>query len=261
MHAFLSKMKRVTIETSNLCPFTHHKKCPAQHITEKKTLPLPVVMDVLQTLQQWNYKGQVAWHVYNEPTVDPRLMHFVMEARRLLPEAVLFMYTNGWNLTETLCGEMIDAGVGHWMITSYSDAEDQRIMEVVRKHKDRAWFSFEPKGGTRELDDRMALSEVDVADKRIDGYRLCRAPLPDLTIRASGNVGLCCIDWAETVTFGNIKDEGGFAKCLADSHEEMSAMQDELAAGIRRKTCCRQCHKHRKHSGLWKQPWMGCLGL
>lgn len=253
MQEFLKKMKRVTIETSNLCPFTHHKKCPAQHITEKQTLPLPTIMDILQTLQWWDYKGQIAWHVYNEPMVDPRLMFFVMEAHRLLPMSELFIYTNGWNLTETLCGEMIDAGVSRWMITSYSAVEDQRILEVVCEHKDRAAFSFTPKGDSRGLDDRMALSEVDVTDKQIDGYKLCRAPLPDLTIRASGNIGLCCIDWAETVTFGNVKEKG-FAKCVANSYEEMMAVQDELAVGIRQKTCCRQCRKHRKHAVLWSQP-------
>lgn len=236
LQQLIDRIWRVTLQTSNQCPYVHHKLCPAQHITEKQTLPTAVVGDILRFLQRHEWVGGIAWHVYNEPMVDPRLMCFVRLANTVLPKSRQLIYTNGWNLTEVLCGEMIDAGASHWSISAYTDEEYQRILQITKSLKGRAKFSV---NRNRGLDNRMQLITVEADAKKESGYKPCQAPISDLTIRASGNVGLCCYDWAETEAFGNAKD--GFEKAIVEHCEEMLVLQDQLESGIRVRPYCKQC--------------------
>ena len=236
----LGSVTRVTLQLSNLCNYTHlHELCPTSVYTEKEILPAAVVWDVIDTLAECDFnRGKtVAWHVYNEPLLDPRLALFTKYARKHLSLIDILVFTNGWYLNDTLCGDLIDCGVTTFFLSAYTDADADRFRALQETYKDRVaikigrWHSLKPwilHGKPRETTKGAP----------------CAAPLRDLTIRASGHIGMCCLDWKETWTAGNVK-ELGFARAMAENYEKITSLYAELKSGYRSQEFCRICPKHR----------------
>ena len=243
MH-ILKHTRRVTLELSNLCNYAgRHPRCPAHGPDGRQILPARIVYDVLGTLADCHFDGCLAWHVYNEPLLDPRLLHFVAHARKCCPDADVLLWSNGWYLDKTLAEELIAAGVRRLTLSAYSDKEYERF-ETLRERLKRAPIDGRPASvhvlRVRQLDGRLAKGP----DGGTTGRRPCHAPLSDLTIRASGHVGLCCFDWAQRETFGNLH-EAGFRSAMEAAAGRMEHLQAELTRGLRTLQVCRRCHTWR----------------
>jgi hypothetical protein len=70
------------------------------------------------------YAGRFAFHNYNEPMADPRLLERIADARRAMPDAKLRIYTNGDYLNPARVQELKRAGVDHVNVTLYPRDED-----------------------------------------------------------------------------------------------------------------------------------------
>src|SRR4051812_36392122 len=115
----------VTLELSNLCNYSRlHSKCPAHEVRGPEILPSAAVADVIDTMagQYYGVGKFLAFHVYNEPLLDPRLFKFVEYARSRLPRINIILWSNGWYLYEVIAEELARAGVTHFMVSAYSDA-------------------------------------------------------------------------------------------------------------------------------------------
>ncbi|MEW5740751.1 MAG: radical SAM/SPASM domain-containing protein [Myxococcota bacterium] len=74
---------------------------------------------LLEDLSRSGYSGWFAFHNYNEPMADPRLLERVADARRALPHAKLELHTNGDFLTPARLRELLEAGIDLTRVTLY----------------------------------------------------------------------------------------------------------------------------------------------
>lgn len=259
----LQHTQRVSLELSNLCNLARaHPRCPAHHVQHALVLPAHVVEDVLETLGAAGFGDgrYIAFHLYNEPLLDPRLAGFVRYARAQCPQAGIILWSNGWYLTETIACELAAAGVTHFMLSAYSRrAQDEFQALGLRLQESLAAFMgdgrlpvyFRVRRCSR-LDDRMQM----ISPAQEPDARPCHQPLSDLTIRAGGSLGLCCYDWAEQKAFGNLNGQR-FADCLAGQYSQLTALYRDLSQGIRDLPVCQACHFPRRradHRAAWTWP-------
>lgn len=229
---------RITLALSNLCPYRHlHPKCPASKVTDPQILPEHVVRDVLTTAARWGWgeSGVIAWHTYNEPTADPRLILFCGVAKRLMPKIQIHIWTNGWYLDHGMALEMMEAGVTHLVVSTYSEAEFARLSPLRQSLKR---YPINVKVWRQSLDDRMLPLEGEPR------HSPCQCPLYDLTIYATGQIGLCCMDWRKEVAFGDLNTTS-FAAAMARAFPEMVRLEQQLERRDRQLGVCCTCRMRR----------------
>jgi hypothetical protein len=261
-HDVLERVDRVTLELSNLCNYSKlHAKCPAHAISAPEILPRRIVLDVLDTLGQAGFgEGRyLAFHVYNEPLLDPRFASFVEYARRRCPKLNVILWSNGWYLYEGLALELIQLGVTHFSITAYSDEEHVRFERLASRLKEQlvrpehvpplpVYFRTMR---MRELDERMSEDFVVLEPTG----RPCFQPLSDLTIWASGAIGLCCLDWARSVEFGCVNEEG-FEAALVRAAPRLLETYANLTRAQPQLPVCQKCPTpHERANVRAKERW------
>lgn len=231
---------RITLQLSNMCNMTHlHADCPTSVFKTKHILPKAVVCDVIDTLAEAKFNSHrkwLAWHVYNDPLIDPRLMWFTEYARKRLDKIKILLFTNGWYLNETLASELIDAGISQFNFSAYSDAALERLREIETVCAGRAAVKI---GRWHHLYAWVIPGKPGHGSKQP-----CSAPLNDLNVRASGKLGLCCLDWDESWTGGDVA-ELGFERALREGFERMKRLYDALRKSRRELARCQACPKHR----------------
>lgn len=248
----LAKTKRVTIQLSNLCNYAErHDRCPVRTYKTIEILPSRVVYDIIDTLAacDFNRRKKVCFHVYNEPLIDPRLMMFITYLRSKCDKIGIHLWSNGWYLDQGLAKELIDAGVTKMTLSAYTSREYERFQKMA---DDLALMATWDIQRWKQLKKRVMAVDDIVKDK----YKPCRSPWSDLVVRASGQLGLCCLDWREDATFGSVYREAllqpssfvslnGFGPALERAYPEMEKLNKELLAGERNLAICRQCQWHR----------------
>ena len=240
----LKHTTRVTLELSNLCNYaSRHPGCPAHCIDAPQILPARIVHDVLDTLAEARFAGCLAWHVYNEPLLDPRLVQFITYARSGCPNSDILVWSNGWYLNRTLTEKLIVAGVTRFTLSAYTD-EDYRRLQALRDGVKHLQINGRPVHvhviRIKQLDGRL----TDGSDGGSTNRHPCHAPLGDVTIRASGRIGLCCFDWREQETFGNLH-QTSFRRAMETAGDRMQQLRAELTRGVRTPEVCRRCRTWR----------------
>lgn len=195
--------EEVAIELSNMCNLAHfHKKCPLHwqmatpyQMRDPVFLPTYLVKSVLRSLARYNFSGVLEFHRYNEPLIDPRLFPFVREAKRLLPETRIRIFTNGVFLTRGLAYELKRAGVSRITVSLYGSEKEQALTQEQLASISGLDFA----SGCH--DDRADLYKR----KLLRVHRPCGAPLRQVIVTCRGQVGLCCIDWKDKQTFGDLR--------------------------------------------------------
>ncbi len=230
---------RISVELSNLCNYSNlHKYCPAGKEKEIRILSLDVVKSIVEDLrvENWGENKRFVFHVYNEPCVDPRLYWLIKHIRNQLPSIKLVLLTNGWYMNENLAGELLDAGLDLITFSTYSREDKIRLYPLTKifpgKIGIHIGYFF-----------KHLLNPGDGPD--VKDYRKCFAPLCDLTIRSSGNVGLCCVDYDETVVFGNVYKES-LLSIMKREHSKMVNLQKELMSYNRNLKVCKSCWRRRR---------------
>lgn len=113
--------KYIEIETSRFCNRRCHW-CPNSVLKDRTTQELmewSAFQKVVHSLASRNYQGWLAFHNYNEPLANPRLIEELRFARRNLAGARLTVYTNGDFLTDVLFTLLKSAGLSQMRITRY----------------------------------------------------------------------------------------------------------------------------------------------
>ncbi len=230
---YLEHTQRITLQLSSLCNYARqHSQCPAHHCKERHILPSAIVRDVIDTAAEWGWDKQgatrLAWHIYNEPMIDPRLSEFVCYARSKLPATGIILWTNGWYLTPDILEHLIDAGVNCWRLTAYS-REDRERFEIMATGCSLPRKNIQIIPGT--LDNRLSPR---------GGGGICHAPFRDLCIYSSGHIGLCCMDCRCDVVFADLS-QVRFRVGMAKAHSAMDQLHKELTIGKRTMSVCHQC--------------------
>jgi len=238
----LSETHRISFELSNICNYAYfHTRCPLHQNNKKQTLPEKIFDDVLEVCQKYDFAGMIAFHVYNEPGIDPRLMLFIKETRKRLPKTLIFLLSNGFYLDQNLAEEYVKNGVGFIILSAYTEKEYARLKMI---ELNIPFYVHRIK-----LDNRLDLYTKKVEEER----EPCYAPLTEIIINCQGEVGLCCMDWQKQITFGNLEKES-LESCLIKP--EIKDIYDNLSCGKRDLPICQRCKKSRKNGTSDRNPWL-----
>lgn len=223
----LKYTNRVSFELSNLCNYAGiHPKCPLHQVSKPVILPAGIVYDVTDTLAEYNFKGTIAFHTYNEPLIDPRLFMFIKYARHACPGSHIYICTNGYYFNEMLAQEMTEAGVSEIHISAYSQSEFDRLSSI----KPAITYNVE----MMKLDARL-----DLYDREENSMgEPCFAPLNEIIIGREGVISLCCLDWRRDYSFGDLHTQS-FKDVLKTG--ELHAVYERLSRGDRFLPACRRC--------------------
>ena len=218
----VDKIKSVRIQISNLCNMSDmHVKCPAHYVDTRKSMPSRTVSKILQGLADIGFTGNVGFHTYNDPLIDPRLFSFIDWSRVVLPKSDVVVYTNGEYLTDTIVAELIEKRV-------------RIIVSTYTEHSKSLCHRFGLETCAECFDDRLNGYTRELTDYRGP----CNAPYSQLMIDVDGIVNLCCFDWASSVCFGDV-NKSTITEILTQSG--MEAAYHNLRNGIRDFDICRRC--------------------
>ncbi len=221
------KTKRIAFELSNICNYaTIHAKCPLNCAGEKKILSENIVYKVLESLKTNDYRGYIAFDVYNEPCIDPRLMMFIKKTREMLPKAKIAIQSNGFYFDQTLAEELEKNGVGIIRVSSYNPLGFERLSKI----KLNIPFKVTP----IILDDRMKIYEL----PENGSTRPCLAPLNEVLVTHDCKLALCCWDWKRQNVFGDLNTQSIEEILLSD---EVRDLYNSLSKGERRLDICKRC--------------------
>jgi len=226
----------VAIELSNMCNLAHfHVKCPLHwqmaspyQMHDPVYLPTFLVKSVLQSLARYDFAGTLEFHRYNEPLLDPRLFQFVREAKQLLPKVHIRIFTNGVFLTRELAYELFHAGISQITVSLYGSGS-----EKIRTKERFAFISgLDFASGCH--DDRANLYKR----KLLRVHKPCGAPLRQVIVTCRGKVGLCCMDWKDRLTFGDLRATPLETILMSEKVQEV---YKRLQAGDRNIYPCSRC--------------------
>jgi len=200
MNDIIKSIKRVSFELSNLCNYAAiHPQCPASKVKRPIFLSQRKIFHVLYSLYAWGFSGTIAWYIYSEPTIDPRLIKLVDYAKHLWNKKIKQrIVTNGAYLDQTLLDELIEAGITYFKVDCYKTPDFERA-RILKPKREIERFKITMKS----LDDRMNLYDLPAKNLTIP----CYAPYADIQIKCDGRIALCAIDWKTTISFGSLEDE------------------------------------------------------
>jgi len=223
----IHKVKRISFELSNCCNMAHiHKKCPVSlHEGNPQFLPLKVINKVFDYLQSDGWHGTIAFHTYNEPTIDPRLFLLIQKAKNI--NCQVFISSNGRFFNQTLLDELAEIEVNEVLITCYDTIEFDRLNKLSNS-------TMPYIVGLRQLDDRMTFYEKQVNDNK----KPCNI-LNDIIIGYNGDVCLCCLDYRKQYSFGNLFNSDLLSILKSD---KFSYIYENLMNGNRINDLCKRCN-------------------
>lgn len=223
-------INEVAIMLSNLCNYANiHKKCPASCVKEKEILPSEVFFKIIDELAIVQFSGTICFHVYNEPLIDPRLFWFIEYVKRVLPRAMVEVYSNGYYLNNQMVRELKSIGADILIVTAYGEQEHDRLMDMS---VDLAYYVL-----FGNLDER--LEHYEEREKAVI-TEVCRTYFTQVSIFSNGDIGTCCLDYLHAYEIGNVCKES-----LRDilNSECAITFQKELLKGNRSiYAVCKNCN-------------------
>ncbi|MBO6178229.1 MAG: SPASM domain-containing protein [Selenomonadaceae bacterium] len=224
-------ISRVSLALSNMCNLADiHKKCPASTAGAKQIMKRKNIEKVVKDLQKVNFKGTIAFHLYNEPTNDPRLFDIAKYVKANLPGAEIFLYTNGFYLCQDMCDELEEI-VDCITVTAYGKKELERLIKLKVSC---GFYTF-----LGNLDDRLI--QYDGESKDTLSKTPCRTFFDQIAVFPNGDIGLCCRDSKHEYSLENVFQGRKSFNNVIDS-SKFRKFQTELLSG-NREICdlCKNC--------------------
>jgi radical SAM protein with 4Fe4S-binding SPASM domain len=199
----------VQIETVNRC-INDCAFCPVNRNADPRPYSLmdPSLFEsIIGQMAHIKYNRWLGLFSNNEPLLDPSLPQLAAHARSMLPEAKIYIYTNGILLTTDAFVELMQH-LDYMVINNYT--EDGSIIPTVQQVL--SYIHAHP-----EYESRVVLAVIDklairdtrggLAANRSRCWFLrapCAMPFKQLVIRPDGKVSLCCQDVLGAFTMGDL---------------------------------------------------------
>ncbi len=204
----------VNLETINRCNSTC-EFCTANKNAEKRPymrMEEGLFYNIIDQLADWGYKGHLTMYGNNEPLLDTRIMEFHKYAREKLPEAFIFMSTNGLLLTVDKLKEVAPY-VNQLVINNYSlemklHDSVQTVHDYVKAHPDE-FQNVDVLIQMRYLKEVLtnragSAPNKPATDKVIK--ETCLMPYTDMWIMPNGKLGICCCDNFEVTDLADLHE-------------------------------------------------------
>jgi radical SAM protein with 4Fe4S-binding SPASM domain len=202
----------IEIETINrcngdcsFCPINRHSDPREFKLMEKD-----LFLSIINQLRGLNYSGKLALFSSNEPLLDKRIIELSEIARRALPNAFLFIYTNGSLLSVEKLQELMKY-LDFLLIDNYNDLPilNKPVKEIYNFIKDKPEYCDRIKIQLIRKN-AIRLTRGGQAKNRSNLYFLrspCIKPFEEFIIRSDGKISLCCNDAVGGSTLGDLSRE------------------------------------------------------
>lgn len=204
---------------------------------------------VAKDLASFGYKGRISLSGYGEPLIHPKIFKLIGDMRRILPDTVIEMNTNGDPLTPDRIHALAQAGLTNLYINLYDGpwqvAKFQQMFAQVSSHGLNHFFRRHWDGAERfglELNNRsgMVTDEETGLGPRAEPWmgQPCHYPFYKMFVDWNGDVLFCANDWGRARVVGNVLQCTLMDIWLGD---KMREVRERLAVGDRSEAPCNTC--------------------
>lgn len=177
------------------CPF-----CPVNKYNDPRKLKKMdeiLFKKIIDELSELSYSGRLALHSNNEPFLDSRIVDFAKYAREQLPNAYIYMYTNGTLVTLDIFNEIIPY-LDKMVIDNYDDdlklhlnaqvihrlcKKNPKLDRKVEIHVRKVHEVLSTRGGQSPNNQKKETLRMS-----------CILPYKQMIVRPDGKTSLCCND-------------------------------------------------------------------
>lgn len=233
----------VEIEVINrcngICPF-----CPVNRNKDPRKLKKmdeKLFKKIMDELGEIHYSGRLALHSNNEPFLDSRIVEFAKYAREHVPNAHLYMYTNGTLLTMEKFKAIIPS-LNKMVIDNYDDElklienvaniheycmKDRELNKKVEIHVRKIHEVLNTRGGQSPNNNKRKTLKMS-----------CILPYKQMVIRPDGKTSLCCNDPYGKYTLADLNK---MSLCEAWYSQRYEKIRKKLREGRKGVPLCRYC--------------------
>lgn len=203
----------IEIETINrcngICSF-----CPINSQAdsrEKKVMSRELFEKIIDELAGLKYDGRIALFSNNEPMLDDRIIDLYRHCRNKLPEAWLFMFTNGTLLSLEKCKQLLPL-LDELIIDNYNQElqlipNSQKIVQYCETNEELRNKVIVILRKPNEILSSRGGDAPNRADMVKYADSTCVLPFKQMIVRPDGKVSLCCNDPLGKNTLGDLTKE------------------------------------------------------
>lgn len=199
--------RRLEIETSSRCNRACYY-CPVSVAPRPDHKMAPELLyDIVDQAVAMGFKGTFSPHFYGEPLLDPRLPELVANVKRRLRRGMVQIFSNGDPLTPKKARELLDAGVGLFLVTLEGE-EPKALRETRESLSPWVWRRhFLVRGFDRNVPRPFNRGGTVLFPGRETHLDHCLHPALALVVDAWGKVKLCANDYAGNEDLGDLTKE------------------------------------------------------
>lgn len=223
--------------------------CPNVAVPQKRQLmDAKVFMAVVERLRDIRYAGVVDFIFFSEPTIHPALAGCIALVKNRVPWCSTRICTNGDRLTEEYVTQLRDAGLDriyamrHRPVSKvWENGLRSKMRELAGKFPGLfVLMDIDEVERTSGLHNFEGLVKVDKIRGRQmrDGHPFCDVHTHVAQITVNGDWILCCVDYAKTLSFGNLMNKG-FLEIWRSPF--FVRLRMELRSGHARLPKCQEC--------------------
>ena len=233
----------VEIETINRCNNTC-SFCPVNRKSDTRPfcrMETSFFKSIIGQLSELGYSGALGLFSNNEPLLDDRIFEFCRIARESIPNAFIFIMTNGilLNIEKT---ELLMRYLDRLVIDNYDDS--LRLIKPVQEVYDYCVsnnkYSDRIKICLRKRNEILTNRAGKAPNRtvRIKVASACLYPYSQMIIRPDGKVSLCCNDACGMMTLGDLNTQK-----MADvwRGEKFMTIREKLSRGRADIPLCSGC--------------------
>lgn len=210
IHQHFPLFQQVLIETrtdcNNHCPFCPHNF----NVKKLGIMSWECYTRIIDELVSMGYNGRVALMVSNEPLLESRLCQMIEYAKHKSPRLFLDITTNGRILTLEMVDHLFAIGLDNININDYRgdrDAFPEKLSAQLPEIE--AAYSNNPKITIqkRRFDESWPNYGGNIPQHIDKTLGFCNFPFRKMVISYDGNVVICCDDFMNQTSFGNVMEK------------------------------------------------------
>ena len=175
-------------------------------------MPDEMYYSIIDQLHDWNYKGHLTLSGNNEPWLDKRIVELHKYAREKLPEAFIFMSTNGLLLNidkvKAIVPYVDQLIINNYCLDMKMHENIQVIHDYVKKHPEE-FRDVDILIQIRYLKEVLTNRAGSAPNKQSKGKVIketCLMPYTDMWIMPNGKLGVCCCDNFEVTDLADLHE-------------------------------------------------------
>jgi 8-amino-3,8-dideoxy-alpha-D-manno-octulosonate transaminase len=230
--------RRLEIETSSRCNRACYY-CPVSvDPRDDQKMPEALLFDIVEQAAAMGFRGVFSPHFYGEPLLDPRLPALIAGVHKRLPKAAIQVFSNGDPLTPKKARDLLDAGVGLFLVTLEGD--EPKALRDTRASLSR--WTWRRHFLVRRFDQHVPKPFNRGGSVLFPGREThldhCLHPALALVIDAWGKVKICANDYYGQQDLGDLRTER-----LVDvwNRPANKALRYALMEGRFERPLCRVC--------------------